>query len=82
MSVLEIFLCTDNLELFHLIANDVGDVCDGDIDDDGFDDYTDDCPKHRNITVIDFKTLILIPLDPQGASQMDPRWRILNNVSL
>ena len=63
-----------------LTANDVGDVCDGDIDDDGFDDDTDDCPKHRNITVIDFKTLILIPLDPQGASQMDPRWRILNNV--
>jgi len=60
-------------------ANDVGDVCDGDIDDDGFDDDTDDCPKHQNITVIDFKTLILIPLDPQGASQMDPRWRILNN---
>ena len=74
----------DILISFHIIslltANDVGDVCDGDIDDDGFDDDTDDCPKHRNITVIDFKTLILIPLDPQGASQMDPRWRILNNV--
>ena len=63
-------------------VNGRGDVCDDDYDGDLILDLHDDCPTHRNITTIDFRTLILIPLDPIGVSQRDPRWVVKNNVYL
>ncbi len=58
-----------------------GDLCEVDFDGDSIKDYLDDCPANRNVTVLDFRSLILIPLDPIGASQKDPKWNIRNNVS-
>ena len=64
------------------IVNGRGDVCDDDYDGDLILDLYDDCPAHKNITTIDFRTLILIPLDPIGVSQRDPRWVVKNKVCL
>ena len=63
-------------------VNGRGDVCDDDYDGDLILDLNDDCPANRNITAIDFRTLILIPLDPIGVSQRDPRWVVKNDVHL
>jgi len=59
-------------------VNGRGDVCDDDFDGDLILDLNDDCPAHRNIAAVDFRTLILIPLDPIGVSQRDPRWVVKN----
>jgi len=56
-----------------------GDLCADDFDGDTIKDYLDDCPANRNVTVLDFRSLILIPLDPVGSSQRDPKWTIRND---
>lgn len=57
-------------------------MCENDYDGDLVMDEDDDCPTNNNVTTIDFKTLILIPLDPIGISQHDPRWVIKNEVKI
>ena len=57
-------------------------MCEDDFDGDFIKDFKDDCPTNKNLTDFDFRTLVLIPLDPIGVSQMDPRWTIRNNVSI
>ena len=68
------------MPFLQIIGDGRGDLCEDDFDGDMIKDYLDDCPANRNVTVLDFRSLILIPLDPIGSSQKDPKWTIRNKV--
>ncbi|XP_055332011.1 cartilage oligomeric matrix protein-like isoform X2 [Paramacrobiotus metropolitanus] len=55
-----------------------GDACDEDWDGDGVVDRFDVCPDNKKIYKTDFRTYQTIALDPEGESQVDPLWIILN----
>ena len=55
-----------------------GDACDDDWDGDGVLDRFDVCPDNKKIYKTDFRTYQTIALDPEGESQIDPLWIILN----
>ena len=60
--------------------NGVGDVCDGDFDGDGTLDKDDVCPDNGEVYLTDFRAYQTVVLDPEGDSQIDPNWVILNQV--
>lgn len=66
-----------------LFADDgVGDACTGDFDADGVPDSVDNCPQNAKIFNTDFTDYIPVLLDPRGTEQVDPQWKILDNVSI
>nr|XP_024660256.1 thrombospondin-4-B [Maylandia zebra] len=55
-----------------------GDVCEGDFDKDDVIDRIDHCPENAEITLTDFRAYQTVVLDPEGESQIDPNWVVLN----
>ena len=55
-----------------------GDACDDDWDGDGILDRFDVCPDNKKIYKTDFRTYQTVALDPEGESQIDPLWIILD----
>lgn len=55
-----------------------GDVCQKDFDGDGDEDDTDVCPDNGEIFATDFRAFQTVVLDPEGDSQIDPNWIVLN----
>lgn len=65
----------------HRISEDnVGDACQGDRDKDNVIDIIDHCPENAEITLTDFRAYQTVVLDPEGDSQIDPNWVVLNQV--
>lgn len=62
------------------IGDGKGDICDKDFDDDSVPDLEDPCPENAGIYRVDFREYFTVVLDPQGESQIDPQWFILNQV--
>lgn len=60
--------------------NRVGDACEGDFDKDNVIDIIDHCPENAQITLTDFRAYQTVVLDPEGDSQIDPNWVVLNQV--
>lgn len=58
--------------------NGVGDACEGDFDKDNVIDIIDHCPENAEITLTDFRAYQTVVLDPEGDSQIDPNWVVLN----
>ncbi|CAK6970528.1 thrombospondin-4a [Scomber scombrus] len=56
----------------------VGDACHGDFDKDNVIDIVDHCPENAEITLTDFRAYQTVVLDPEGDSQIDPNWVVLN----
>jgi len=55
-----------------------GDACQNDNDGDGYDDEDDVCPDNGEVFLTDFRSYQTVVLDPEGDSQIDPNWVILN----
>lgn len=58
----------------------VGDACQGDFDKDNVIDRIDHCPENAEVTLTDFRAYQTVVLDPEGESQIDPNWVVLNQV--
>ena len=74
--------CTITSIVYFGTGNGKGDVCEDDADGDGVWDREDVCPDNAQITLTDFRTYQTIVLDPEGDSQIDPNWVILNEVGI
>ncbi|CAN9513294.1 unnamed protein product [Ophioblennius macclurei] len=59
-------------------SDGVGDACEGDFDNDHVIDVIDHCPENAEITLTDFRAYQTVVLDPEGDSQIDPNWVVLN----
>jgi syndecan 4 len=57
-------------------------VCQDDYDNDGYDDVYDVCPDNGEIFATDFRAFQTVILDPEGDSQIDPNWIVLNQVAI
>uniref|UniRef100_A0A665WD55 Thrombospondin 4a n=1 Tax=Echeneis naucrates TaxID=173247 RepID=A0A665WD55_ECHNA len=58
--------------------NNIGDACAGDFDRDNIADIIDHCPENAEVKLTDFRMYQTIVLDPEGDSQIDPNWVVLN----
>jgi len=56
-----------------------GDACRNDFDKDNHTDLRDACPENKFIYATNFTEYQTIKLDPEGTSQVDPHWMILDN---
>ncbi|XP_004078470.2 thrombospondin-3a [Oryzias latipes] len=59
-------------------GNGVGDVCENDFDNDAVMDMVDACPESAEVTLTDFRAFQTVILDPEGDTQIDPQWVVLN----
>ena len=60
----------------------MGDECNNDFDVDGVPDDGDSCPEDSNIQRTDFRSFQTIVLDPEGTSQVDPKWVVFDEVGV
>lgn len=59
-------------------SDGIGDVCQEDYDGDHVTNFLDNCPNNSKIFNTDFRTYQTVVLDPEGDSQIDPNWVVLN----
>ncbi len=59
-----------------------GDACKNDFDKDNYTDLRDACPENNQIYATNFTEYQTIKLDPEGTSQVDPNWSILDKVRM
>ncbi|XP_046875057.1 thrombospondin-3b-like isoform X3 [Hypomesus transpacificus] len=59
-------------------GNGVGDMCETDFDNDSVNDLIDVCPESAEVTLTDFRAFQTVILDPEGDTQIDPNWIVLN----
>ena len=57
-----------------------GDACKNDFDKDNVTDLLDACPENSQIITTNFTRYQTIKLDPEGTSQVDPHWKIRDEV--
>ena len=62
-------------------GNGVGDACENDLDKDGVPDSLDACSCNKNVKKTDFRSDFKIALDPKGQAQIDPVWRVFDEVN-
>ena len=51
-----------------------------DFDGDHIPNAEDNCPENKELSNVDFRKFQSINLDPKGETQIDPVWRIRNEV--
>ena len=56
-------------------------MCETDFDNDSVDDLIDVCPESAEVTLTDFRSFQTVILDPEGDTQIDPNWIVLNKVT-
>ncbi len=66
----------------NITGNGRGDACELDTDGDGVNDQEDVCPDNSKVYLTDFRAYQTVVLDPEGDSQIDPNWVILNQVCM
>lgn len=64
----------------NLKGDGIGDSCSSDYDGDRIPDTEDTCPNNNHITRADFREHQTVSLDPYGDSQVDPEWKVSNEV--
>ena len=58
----------------------VGDACSEDFDGDSILDFEDSCPENGEFSDVDFRQFQSVNLDPKEETQIDPVWKIQNEV--
>lgn len=75
-----------NENLYHfcvvLQGYGIGDICREDFDGDTVVNAQDSCPENAEFAVADFKKFQPINLDPKEESQIDPVWKVFNDVNI
>ena len=69
-----------HVTLFQSAGDGVGDDCSVDYDGDRIPDTQDACPNNKDTAGTDFRGLQTVILDPYGDSQVDPEWKVYNEV--
>ena len=64
--------------MIHCTGNHKGDVCENDLDGDGYNDALDNCPQNRFMHQTDFRKYRIINLDPTDG-EPSPAWVVLDH---
>lgn len=63
-------------------GNGVGDMCENDFDNDSVIDLIDVCPESAEVTMTDFRNYQTVILNPEDDAQIEPKWIVLNRVTI
>jgi len=76
-----VLLICSVLLYFIPLANAIGDVCINDFDGDGVANELDNCPRLKSVNTTSFDNHILVDLANPTSVQLNPNWKVLNDVS-
>ena len=66
---------------FVLTASEYGLACKDDFDGDSIANNLDSCPENRDYSSVSFYEYQTINLDPKEEEQVDPVWKVLDEVN-